>query len=249
MNMSKLIVTAFIFAVFAAPVDAQVRLPTYGASASSWGVSGTFVPQWQFLDFLEDSMERSIEMTGNDFHIGIVRGRHLGGEWGASYVKRRVDNGSTLLDENTKCIARAGQPNVCARGTIQRTQDATLTGLQFHRFFPFGTIARRVQIGAVVSGGFGRVRGQAEQTQEHLQITVNPATGVTAVGTASESEIIEAREIFDHLPVAEYLPMGGVEGAVAILIAPGVKVRLSAGANFPGFHRLAISAQYLFGSR
>ncbi len=249
MNIRHLTLTAVIAAVLAVPAHAQVKLPPYGANANSWGVSGTFVPQWQFLDFLEDSMERSIEMTGSDFHIGIVRGRHLGGEWGASYIKRRVDNGSTLLDENTKCLARPGQPNVCARGTIQRTTDATLTGLQFHRFFPFGTIAGRVQIGAVISGGFGRVRGQAEQTQEHLQITVNPVTGVTTIGIQSESEIIEARDIFDHLPVAEYLPMGGLEGAVAVLVAPGVKVRLSAGANFPGFHRLAISAQYLFGSR
>jgi hypothetical protein len=182
----------------------------------------------------------------SDVQIGIIRGRHLGGEWGASYIRRRVDDGSTLLEETTKCVTIGSAPDVCARGTIQRTRGVTLTGLQFHRFFVIGTIARRVQIGAVLSGGFAQIDGEAEQTQEHLQVTVNPASGAATVGIASETEVIDAREVFDHLPINEYLPIGGVEGAVAVLVAPRVKLRFSAGANFPGVHRFALTGQYLF---
>jgi hypothetical protein len=229
--------------------EAEAQPPSPSLQSTHWGIAGSFVPQWEFLDFVEDSMDRSIDMSGRDVQIGIIRGRQLGGDWGASYIRRRVDDGSTLLEETTKCVARPGQADICARGTIQRTRGVSLTGLQFHRFFAVGTIARRVQIGAVVSGGFGRLRGRAEQTQEHLQVTVNPANGQTAIGIASETETIDAREIFDHLPINEYMPMGGVEGALAILVAPGVKLRFSAGANFPGVHRFGVTAQYLFGAR
>ncbi len=223
--------------------------PAYAQDETHWGISSTMVPQWEFLDFLEDSMDRSIEMRGTDVQIGIVRGRQLGGEWGASFIMRRIDDDSTSVQEHPRCFARAGQPDVCAGGTSHRTRQASLRGVQFHRFFPVTTVARRIQLGVVLAGGVARVRGQADETQEHLQITVNAITGATSLSVASETATVEAREIFDDMLVAEYLPMGGVEGAIAIALAPGLKVRLSGGANFPGFHRFAVTAQYLFGSR
>ena len=245
MTVNRVLVIASALLALAPPVMAQQRGPA--RSDTRWGVAGTFVPHWEFLDFLEDSMDRSIEMSGNDFRIGIVRGQHLGGDWGASFVRRRIDDDSVLLLEHTKCLARAGQPDVCPRGTIQETRGATLTGVQFHRFFALGTIARRVQVGAVVSGGVARVRGQAIETQEHLQITIDPITGAATVGVSAESTTIKANEIFDHLPIARFMPIGGVEGAVAVLVAPGVKIRFSAGASFPGWHTVAVTAQYLIG--
>ena len=84
---------------------------------------------------------------------------------------------------------------------------------------------------------------------EHLQVSVNPQSGATSMAIGSESAIVEARQMFDETPISEYMPIGGIEAAVAVMIAPGVKLRVSAGASFPGAHTIAVTAQYLFGAR
>jgi hypothetical protein len=224
--------------------------PAWAQGETHWGIAGSFVPQWEFLHFLEDSMERDVEMRGSDLRVGIIRGRQLGGEWGASFVRRRVDDGSIVVQqESLKCVAQAGPADVCARGTFHRTQGASMTGIQFHRFFPLGTIARRVQVGAVFTGGVARLRGDAEEVKEHLQVTQNAVTGQTSVSVANETTMVAARHVFDDTGIAEIVPVGGVEAAVAVLVGPSVKLRFSGGASFPGFHTFSMTAQYLFGSR
>ncbi len=230
------------FIAYAAPASAQ--------SDTHWGVAGSFVPRWEFIELLEDSMERDIEMRGDDFRVGIIRGRQQGGEWGVSFVRRRVEDDSIVVQQETlKCVSRANLPDVCARGAFHRTQGASMTGVQFHRFYPVGTIARRVQIGAVVTGGVAQLRGDAEEVKEHLQVTRNPLTGITAVSVADESTMVEARHIFDDTGISEYIPIGGIEAAAAVLVGPAVKLRFSAGVSFPGLHIFSVTAQYLFGRR
>jgi len=243
-GLSRLTGVLMMFAglVFASPAAAQ--------GDTHWGITGSFVPRWEFLDFLEDSMEREVDMHGDDYSFGVIRGRQLGGEWGASFVRRRIaDDSIVVQQEGLKCVSRTGLPDACARGTLHRTQGAAMTGVQFHGFFPLGTIARRVQIGAVLTGGVARLRGRAEEVKEHLQVTRNPVTGATTVSVTSESTTVEARQIFDDSRIEEYIPIGGAEGAVAVLAAPGLKLRVSAGVSFPGFHTINVTAQYLFGGQ
>ena len=223
-------------------------VPAAAQDASRWGVSGSFVPRWEFLDLIEDSMERDVELEGADLTIGIVRGRPSGGEWGISYVQRRIEDDSMVIQQEAlKCVSGTGASDVCARGTFHLTRGASMTGVQLHRFFPIGSVARRVQIGAVVSGGIARLRGDAQEVREHLQATVNPATGATAIGVASESSIVDARHIFDDTGLDEYIPIGGVEAAVAILAGPRLKLRFGSGVSFPGFHTFSATAQVFFG--
>jgi len=223
--------------------------PAEADSRSHWGLAGSLTPHWQFLDILEDSMDRIVDMTGSEMRVGIVRGKQLGGEWGVSYVKRSIADDSSFAQEKPKCLAGISQPEICAAGNTYRTRGAFMNGVQLHRFFPVATIARRVQIGAVISGGVARIEGHADETQEHLQIVVNPATGAATLAVASEERSVEAREMLSHTFVAEYMPVGGVEAAVAVLVAPGVKLRVSGGAAFPGYHTVSVTAQYLFGVR
>jgi hypothetical protein len=228
---------------------AAARAQQQDDQRSHWGVAGSLTPQWQFLDFLEDSMDRIVDMSGREMRVGIVRGRQLGGEWGASYVRRLIDDDSSFAQEKPKCLAGTGQAPLCAAGNTYRTRGAFMNGVQLHRFFPVATIARRVQIGAVVSGGVARVKGHADETQEHLQIVVNPVTRAATLSLASETRTVEAREMLSHTFVAEYMPIGGIEAAVAVLVTPGVKLRVSGGAAFPGYHIVSVTAQYLFGAR
>lgn len=240
-RLSRGLLAALLFAA-AAPVAAQTD--------TRWGIAASVVPRWEFLELLEDPMERDVEMQGTDVRVGIVRGRDQGGEWGISYVRRRVDDESVVVQqEELKCVARDGLPDVCARGTLHRTRGANMTGVQVHRFFPIGTMARRVQVGAVLTGGIARLRGSADEVQEHLQIVRTPPTGATTLTVVSKSATVEARHIFDDTGLADYIPIGGVEAAVAVIVAPGVKLRASSGVSFPGFHVFGVTVQYLFGSR
>ena len=223
-------------------------VPAAAQDSSRWGISGSFVPRWEFLHFIEDAMERNVELEGADLSIGIVRGRQFGGEWGISFVQRRIEDDSRVIQQEAlKCVSRPGLPDLCARGAFHLTRDASMTGVQLHRFFPIGTIAQRVQIGAVVTGGVARLRGDAEEVREHLQVALNPATGATNVTVASESAMVEAGAIFDDTGLDDYIPIGGIEAAVAVLAGPNVKLRFSAGASFPGFHTVNVTAQVYFG--
>ena len=67
-------------------------VPAAAQDSSRWGISGSFVPRWEFLHFIEDAMERNVELEGADLSIGIVRGRQFGGEWGISFVQRRIED-------------------------------------------------------------------------------------------------------------------------------------------------------------
>ena len=228
-----------------------VAVPTTGQERedrSRWGITGSFTPKWEFLHFLEDAMDKSIDMTGDELRLGVVRGRMLGGDWGVTYVKRRVDDGSSMVQEKPKCVVGGSEPALCAGGNSYQTRGAFLQGVQMHRFFPLATIADRVQIGAIVSGGIARIEGQADETQEHLRVSTD-AAGTPQFGVGTETRLVEARSMFDHTFVAEHLPIGGVEAAVAVSAAPGLKLRVSGGAAFPGFHRLSVAAVYLFGAR
>lgn len=242
--------TLLILGVLSATPASAQRVVTVAPGASPhWGITASVTPHWEFLRVLEDSMDKVVDMSGDEFRVGIIRGKQLGGDWGVSYVKRRVVDGSSIVQEKPKCLVGANSAAVCAGGSSYVTNGAFLTGVQLHRFFPVATVARRVQLGALVTGGIARIAGHADETQEHLQVLVNPVTGGAQFTTGRETRSVDARAILSHTFAAEYLPVGGVEGAVAVLAAPGVKVRVSGGVSFPGMHRVQVTAQYLFGAR
>ena len=93
------LLSALLFVAAAAPAAAQTD--------TRWGIAASVVPRWEFLELLEDPMERDVEMQGADVRIGIVRGRDLGGEWGISYIRRRVDDESVVVQQEDSEMRRA----------------------------------------------------------------------------------------------------------------------------------------------
>ena len=113
-------------------------------------------------------------------------------------------------------------------------------GIKFEKFTPFVTIKERVQIGLTYGGGIGSLRG----TVIEQQITnIDPDTGM--VITPPTETIIE-RDVKDFYAL-EFVPIGSVEAAVAFLIAPGLKARVS-GFNYPNTQVFSFTINYLFGS-
>ena len=94
------------------------------------------------------------------------------------------------------------------------------------------TIAQRVQIGMGFGGGIGWARGDVTQL------------------SANGTETIEAKGQFSPFGgELDFVPLGKVDVGVAGILAPGMKIRASAGFNYPGTTVFKITGVFLFGAR
>jgi hypothetical protein len=189
-----------------------------------WGISGTVTPRWVSPVAIApvfgaaDSTAKSFALEGSDLSIGFVRGRTLGSEWGVSLVRITLKDGSFVRRDN---------------GDIYTTQGNSVLGGEIHKFYVFGTIARRVQIGMNLGVGAGVLRGQMPV--------------VTVKGQQLTAEAKDFLQVADQrIPV---FPLVKFEFAVAAILAPGLKARVNAGVNFPGYQKFSITGTYLFGAR
>jgi hypothetical protein len=119
-----------------------------------------------------------------------------------------------------------------------------MTGVEAHVFMPFATIRERVQIGATFAGGVARMDGTSDRFIEHLVVNGGSVTVVT--DTAGSGPF---QQSLQDLPQDwDVVPIGRVELGVGFLLRPGVKLRATGGVNFPGYHKLGLHLQYLFGA-
>jgi hypothetical protein len=209
---------------------------------SHWGVSASFVPRWDFPEALANVWNMDADMSGMEMRVGIVRGSDLGGDVGVSFVKKRVDDDSTVFLRESACVDVPGGRSACARGTYHVTQDAGMTGVEGHVFIPFATIRGRVQIGGMFA--VARFDGTTDRFLEHLVVNGSNVTVVTdPLGTGPFKEALQ------DLPQDwKVVPIGRVELAVGFLVRPGLKLRATGGVNFPGYHIVGFNVQYLFGA-
>ncbi|MBI1874934.1 MAG: hypothetical protein HYS05_13750 [Acidobacteria bacterium] len=227
------------FAVIVAIVVVACVFPA-GASAqdqgSHWGVSGTVVPLWKVPTALGQVMKADqIDFTGSELRVGVARGRDLGGDWGVSFVRKTVKDGSRVVQHKENAPGN----------NFYLTQGVALTGVEAYKFVPFTTIRQRVQIGMNFGGGVATFRGSVESHEQKQSFTFDPAT---QRGTVTYREVVEMHDISKEVDI-KVLPLARVEAAVAVLVAPGLKVRGTGGFNFPGYQVASVSLVYLFGAR
>jgi hypothetical protein len=226
-----------------------------------WGAGGSVVPVWniptgdgplgKLAEVVMESGDSGIDVDGLDFRIGIVRGRTMGGEWGVSFVRRTMNDGSTqgALVETCETSTPFGQPTVLCfvGGTRYVYQNVRLNGIEANKFIPFVTIKRRLQIGVDLGGGVGALKGTAEKQQPQNDfVPVRNAQGQIigqTVVTTINTTIVPATELMVFDPTL----IGRAEFAVAGILASRLKVRFSLGMNFPGSHTASIGASYFFG--
>lgn len=207
---------------------------------SHWGVVASITPSqsWNVVSPLDEYIfehEGTADLSGTDFSIGIARGRTLGGDWGVSFVRRAVKDGSRFESVGSFCTN-----NVCSDQVDEfyLTESVTYTGVEVHKFVPFVTIAGRVQIGMNFAGGIGKFDGQLEKHDFQTQFT---QSGLVRTETITTEEM-------EDLVALKPFPLGKVEAAVAGIIMPGLKIRASGGLNFPGYTVFRITGVYLFGA-
>ena len=212
---------------------------------SHWGVSASLVPHWVFPDVLANAWDLETDIVGSEFRVGVVYGSDLGGDVGVSFVKKHVADESFVNLRENACVQVPGSGPQCARGTFHITRDAGFTGVEGHVFMPFVNIRQRVQIGGTFAGGIARIDGTVDRFLEHLVVNGSNVTRVTdSLGEGTFKETM--RDIPQEWSVT---PIGRAELSVAVLVRPGLKLRGSAGINFPGFHMIGFYAQYLFGAQ
>ena len=68
------------------------------AQDSHWGVTASFVPQWEPIpELYEQLWGEELPVTGREFRVGIVRGSDRGGDWSVSVVRNWFSS-DDLLD-------------------------------------------------------------------------------------------------------------------------------------------------------
>ena len=215
------------------------------AQESRWGISGSFVPSWTVPadNVVTRAMfgAEAMNVSGSELRVGFVRGRALGGDWGVSFVRRKLKDGSTISSD---LYIDPELPGV-EQGEFTTLRNVELTGVEFHRFTPFGTIAKRVQVGLLFGGGIASSKGELDTRTVSVDYRF---TGNRMVMTPVETrETLDAKELV--YPGNGMVPLARLEMAVAAIVAPGMKIRASGGMAFPGMHTFSIGGVYLIGAK
>jgi hypothetical protein len=253
---------------WAAPASAQ------GPKQSSWGVVGTVVPKWRIPPSLntlatvhfseDDASVGELDLRGNEFRIGVARGRTLAGDWGVSFVRRTFVDAELSASQSAGLRASSDLSGVWTvvadnvRADILR-RDVELTGIEAHKFVAFATIARRVQIGLNVAGGLGTTKGLVRTDSFRSDTTCRFPAGVTpplvdnvcgapnaTIMSRSTVPLDSSVDDSGRLIRQKQLPIGRVELTGAIVLGSQFKVRVGGGLNYPGTNSIAVTGIYLF---
>lgn len=215
------------------------------AQESSWGITGSFVPSWTVP--ADNAVARAMfgadamNVSGSEFRVGFVRGRMLSGDWGVSFVRRKLKDGSTIA---SNLYTDPELPGL-EQGEFTTLRNVELTGVEAHKFTPFGTIAKRVQIGLLFGGGIASSKGSLDKRT--VSVDYRFAGNRIEMIPMETQETLDAKELV--YPGNGLVPLGRLEIAVAGIVAPGLKVRASGGMAFPGMHSFSIAGIYLIGAK
>jgi hypothetical protein len=219
--MQLRIIALAICCVVAAPAAARAQIDD-----AAWGVTAAFAPKWQVPALLEGRFDiTSVDVTGRELRVGVVRGTTFGGEWGVSLVHKRLSE--------TGAVTVAGTDGLASF----ITEDSELLGVEVHRFFPFARLGDRVQVGVNLAGGIAQIRG-------FVRGEYDPASADAESFTA----MVPSRDVFEYTGRSvDWLPIAKVQFAVATLLGERAKIRVGGGLNLPGYEIVNVSFSYLLG--
>lgn len=186
-----------------------------------WGVQVSFTPEWRSEELGGDLLGlQRLDMSGSDFTVGFARGRMRSGHWGLSLLRQRWKNAAICGD--AECYESTGS--------------AWLQGFAANWFLPFGSpfAGDRVQAGMHVDVGGGWLQGT-------MRVDEASEDGVPSARAGQE---IPAAEVLPDPWSRVPVPLFRAEVAVAVTVAPGLKVIGSGGYGLPFTRRFGISVAY-----
>jgi hypothetical protein len=241
-----------------------------------WGVVAGFTPLWStptnwgrvFITNTDPERKGELRFEGSDFRIGVVRARPLGFEWGLSYVRKTVSDNLRLPKQNYNYYS-GGSFTDANPVTYTGVERVEVSGFDSHVVVPAGRIGSRVQIGALLGGGFGllpeepvlkTVTGPPYYPGCQPTVTpvlVPPATGgcvadesgqfVPLISGTNRSEVTES--LVDAWGQQNFWLFMRTQVAVDVMIAQPLKVRFAGGFNYPSAQYFGVDVVYLIGAR
>src|SRR5688572_17601486 len=227
-----------------------------------WGIFGSVVPNWTIPGsmgnwFFEDP--NSPKMSGRDFRVGVVRGRQLGFEMGASFVRKTVSS----LDLAYRDPTNSG---FYATTIYTAPTDLNMTGADAHLIFPLARIGERVQLGILAGGGMAwlpdtpiqaRTEGPPFFADANLTVALSspPPTGgyVRCYCAGYAVPLVPGTRygihdsvLYDISPTENYWMLLRGQLAADFLVASSLKLRVAGGFNYPGMQAIGIDGIYLF---
>jgi hypothetical protein len=186
-----------------------------------WGVQFSFTPEWQSVDQTTSLLKFDrFDLSGSDFTVGFARGRMRSGHWGLSLLRQRWQE--AVICTNAECYE--------ANGSLW------LQGFAANWFVPFGSpfAGDRVQAGMHVDVGGGWLQGT-------MRVDEVAADGAPLARAGQEIPVAEILpDPWSKIPV----PLFRAEAAVAVTVAPGLKVIGSGGYGLPFRRRIGVSVAY-----
>ncbi len=221
-------------------------VPVVEAQEKHWGVTGSVVPQWksssQFWDLIWE--QEGLRAEGKEYRIGLVRGSDLGGDWSVSFVRNWFNTDEVFDDtftfENFLPLDFTTLETITEGSIFTLPGDIEIFAVKYEKFTPFVTIKDRVQVGLTYGVGIGSLRGTVIERRFE---SFDPETGQSHPPT----ETVVERDINDFYNM-DFVPIGSVEAAVAFILAPGLKARVTGGFNYPNTQVFSFTVNYLFGS-
>jgi hypothetical protein len=241
---------ALTLAMFLATCAWPAPALAQGDTSKHFGVGVSFSPYWKSREDLMVTvgLENTGTIEGTEFTIGMVRGSMRGGEWGVSFVRKPFKDSTVVSQDEYSDSGQCGTGcSYSSTGTTTRTTtftDVYLQGIEVHWAPSFVTISNRFQIGMHIAGGIAVPKGTIDKTVDSVTTSTNTFNGQTTTFTDTHSH-------FESLPANEVMygkvPLFKVEAQGAVILAPGLKVKVSGGLNNPGMG-IRIGAVYLFGA-
>lgn len=236
-------IVVVLFAVLAFSVqEASAQVPEKGGS--SWGITVDATPHWEVMPFLEKYVDDDLDFSGRDLRVGIVRGRTLGGDWGVSFIRTNIDNGSSITSNDTSSYCANNCVEIGMVGDSYHFVDASFTGVEVHKYFPFVTIKDRVQVGMNLGAGALWIRGTADKSSVRPQVTFD--NGDIDAQAITEISRIPARDVFEDYLGTAILPIVRLEAVLGLVLTENFKVKVGTGLNLPFQHRVTVGAVWLF---
>lgn len=124
------------------PAEAQ------SSDGTRWGAVVSFTPEWHMPSYQHEILDADVvTLRGDEYTVGVSRGRTSDGDWGLVFVRRRINDGG---------IVRRGDETLTVDG------HGRMTGVmiyQYDKYFDAGPI----EVGASYGIGAGWTSGGARR--------------------------------------------------------------------------------------
>jgi hypothetical protein len=133
---------ALALLVMTTPAEAQ------GSDGTRWGAVVSFTPEWHMPSYQHQILDADVvTIRGDEYTVGVSRGRTSDGDWGVLFIRRRIDDGG-LVRRGNETLTVAGHGRMVGAMVYQ-----------YDKYFDAGP----VEIGASYGIGVGSTTGGVQR--------------------------------------------------------------------------------------